>query len=433
MEIAFASVVATAALAWIAALVGPEAEAPLRLGAIPVGIVAPIALVAVSGLAIARLVTVLFRDDRGATSAWGAGIAVAALVGLLSLAQVRRAVTWVAVPFLVVASASLPGHATWIALGVIAAGALASYHYAGPRLHISADAVMVTAVAACAWAARADGSLAVMTGVATAMALSVAVRHHGSLRTRALWFAPITGAISAGTGAVALGLGAGVALAAAMLGAIGISVGTAAAGLDRKLVVTPGIVGIATALIPLASPAATRSGVALIVAGAGWLALAVLDWRPGRWLSSAVLSLGTALVMAGAHVTVIEAYVAVPAISVLVIGLWWLAEDPEMRSFRALGPGLAVGLIPSLLTLATDPTHLARTLALTGATVALAVVGVAFRWFAPILATCVTAVTVSFTQVFSSEQIVPRWVSFGVVGSLLLAIAATYEKLKKLR
>ena len=265
------------------------------------------------------------------------------------------------------------------------------------------------------------------------MAVSIAAWHHRGLRTRALWFAPIAGAVSAGTGAIALGLGAGVALAAAMIAALGVSIGCAAAGLDRKLAVTPAVVGIATVVIPLVSPAATRSGVALIIAGAGWLALAVLRWAPGRWMSSAVLSIGTALVLLGAHVTVIEAYVAVPAITVLAIGLWWLADDPEVRTFRALGPGLAVGLVPSLVALAMDPAHLARTLALTGATVALAVVGVAFRWFAPILATSVTAVTVSFTQVFASEQIVPRWVSFGVVGSLLLAIAATYEKLKKLR
>jgi len=387
----------------------------------------------VAGLALARLATVVARDDRGATSAWGAGIALGALAALLSLGPVRRAVTWVAVPFLVVASASLPGHLTWLALGAIAAGALAAYHYAGPRLHLSADSAMVTAVVACAWAARSDGSLAAMTAVATAMAVSIAALHHRGLRTRALWFAPVTAAVSGGTGAVALGLGAGVALAAAMIAAVGVSIGCAAAGLDRKLAVTPAVVGIATLVIPLVSPAATRSGVALIIAGAGWLALAVLRWGPGRWVSSGVLSLGTALVLVGAHVTVVEAYVAVPAITVLAIGLWWLVADPEVRTLRALGPGLAVGLVPSLIALAMDPAHLARTLALTGATVALAVVGVAFRWFAPILATTVTAVTVSFTQVFASEQIVPRWVSFGVVGSLLLAIAATYEKLRKLR
>jgi hypothetical protein len=433
IEVAFVAVVATAVLVWTAALVRTDARLPLRLGTVAVGALAPVAVIAVAGLAIARLVSVAVRDDRGTTSAWGAGIAVAAFAALLSLRAVRRVLTWVAVPFLVVASASLPGHLTWLALGAIAAGALAAYHYAGPRLHLSADAAMVTAMFACVWSARADGSLALMTGVATAMAVSIAARHHGALKGRALWLAPVTGAISAGMGAAALGFGVGVALAAAMIGALGVSIGCAAAGLDRKLAVTPTVVGIATVVIPLVSPAATRSGVALIIAGAGWLALAVLKWAPGRWMSSGVLSLGTALVLVGAHVTVIEAYVAVPAITVLAIGLWWLADDPEVRTFRALGPGLAVGLIPSLIALAMDPAHLARTLALTGATVALAIVGVAFRWFAPILATCVTAVTVSFTQVFASEQIVPRWVSFGVVGSLLLAIAATYEKLKKLR
>jgi hypothetical protein len=420
---------------WIAAFARSDARLALRLGTIAVGASAPVALVAVAGLAIARLASVAVRDDRGTTSAWGAGIAIAALAALLSLRPVRRAITWVAVPFLVVASASLPGHLTWLFLGAIAAVALAAYHYAGPRLHLSADAAMVTAMFACVWSARTDGSLALATGVTTVMAVSIAARHHRSLKGRALWLAPVTGAISAGTGAIALGLGVGVALSAAMTGALGVSIGNAAAGLDRKLAITPTVVGIATVVIPLISPAATRSGVALLIAGAGWLALAVLQWRPGRWLSSLVLSLGMALVLVGARVTVIEAYVAVPAITVLAIGLWWLADDPQMRTFRALAPGLAIGLVPSLIALAFDPAHLARTLALTAATVALAIVGVGFRWFAPILATCVTALTVSFTQAFASEQqqIVPRWVSIGVAGSLLLVIAATYEKLKRLR
>jgi hypothetical protein len=431
--VAFGAVAALAVGSWVALAARRDARVPVRLGLIPVAAYSIGAVAVASAFAIARLGSVMARDDTGAIHPWAAGITLAALLALLSLPGARRTATWVVVPFLVVASASLPGHATWIALGIITSMALAAFHYAGPRLHISADAVMLTALAACAWAMRSDGSLAIMTAVVTAMALSIVVRHHGDLRVRALLLAPITGAISAGTGAIALGLGVGIALAAAMIGALGISIGSAAAGLDRKLAITPGVVGIATVVIPLASPAATRSGVALIIAGAGWLALAVLHWRPGRWVSSGVLSLGTALVLAGAHVNVVEAYVAVPAITVLLIGLWWLRDDPEVRTVRALGPGLAVGLIPSLVALATDPTHLARTLALTGATVALAVVGVAFRWFAPILATSVTAVTVSFTQVFSSEQIVPRWVSFGVVGSLLLAIAATYEKLKKLR
>jgi hypothetical protein len=394
-----------------------------------------VALVAVSAIAVARLATVIVRDDRGATSGWAAGIAAAALVGLLSIPAARRAITWVAVPFVGVAAASLPGHLSWFVPGVIAAAALWAYHYAGPRLHLSADAATVTALVACAWSARTDGSLAVMTGVTTVMALSIAARHHGSLKGRSLWLAPITGAISAGTGAVAVGLGVGFALSAAMVGALGVSVGSALAGLDRKLAITPAIVGIATVVIPLVSPAPTRSGVALLIAGAGWLALAVLRWRPGRWLSSAVLSLGMALVLVGARVTVVEAYVAVPAITVLAIGLWWLADDPEMRTFRALSPGLAIALVPSLIALSIQPHHLARTLALTAATVALAIVGVSFRWFAPILATCVTALTVSFTQALASQQvqIVPRWVSIGVAGSLLLVIAATYEKLKKLR
>jgi hypothetical protein len=240
-------------------------------------------------------------------------------------------------------------------------------------------------------------------------------------------------AIAAGVGVSAMGGEATMAFAAAMAATFGVSLWIRATGLDPDMVATLVSIGGATAIVPAAAPSLTAAGVATLIAGAGWLGHAVLGDPNSRWISSLVLSIGSAEVLAGAQVNVIEAYTAVPAGTVLALGLWWLAEDQEVRTFRALGPGLGLALIPSYFALAVQPESLIRTLALTVATVVLAFVGVTMRWFAPIVATAVTAVTVSLTQVAVGSDIVPRWVSFGIVGAILLAIAATYEKLQQLR
>jgi len=430
----FAAAVGAAVVAWIANATNARARAALRWGLAPVGAVLAVYLLWAAGTTLGALLWSFSRID----PPWNldpcdSAVVAAVLAGACSLRWVRDRIGWIAVAAIPLIASGLPGHWAWIATAIVAVAAFVAWVARGASTRVSGDAVLVLSFFAFGLGARWNGAFAGMSVLCAVTALGLAIRGTGRLAQRGLLVAPVYGAFAAGFAVVALDGSAGLALAFAMVVALGISIGAAAGGLDPDFVVTPVAVALATAVIPLASPAATRSGVALLLAGAGWLALAVLRWRPARWISSGVLSLGTALVLVGAHVTVVEAYTAVPAISILAIGLWWLVGDPSVTTMRALGPGLAVALAPSLVTLMTDPTHLVRTLALTGATVVLAVVGVGLRWFAPILATSITAVTVSFTQVFASEQIVPRWVSFAVVGSLLLAIAATYEKLKTLR
>ncbi len=429
-----AAAVCAAAVAWIGTVTRERASRALQWGLAPVGAFIGV-YIAWSTVATVGMLLWSFAHTEApwTRDVWDSAVVVAVVVGACSQLWVRDRIGWIAVAATPLIATGLPGHWSWVVTVVVVIAAFVAWVVREESTRVTGDAVLILSFFAFALGARWNGSLAATAAVGAVTALGLAVRGEGDLAQRGLFVAPVYGAFAAGFAVVALGGSGGVALASAMVVALGISIGAAARGLDPDFVVTPVAVGLATVAIPLASPAATRSGVALLLAGAGWLAIAVLRWRPARWISSGVFSLGTALVLIGAHVAVVEAYTAVPAISILAIGLWWLADDSRMTTLRALGPGLAVALVPSLLTLMADPTHLARTLALTGATVILAVVGVGLRWFAPILATSITAVIVSFTQVFASEQIVPRWVSFAVVGSLLLAIAATYEKLKTLR
>ncbi len=429
----FAGALALVVVAWVA-FAAPRARNALRIGLLPVAGTSAIVLVGLALFTLAFLASSLTRIVHlDPLSPWYGGIVLAGFATALSFPRVQRNVGWVAVGAISMASTALPGHWAWSVVALLAVVAIVLAETMSARVSIADDAVLALSFVAFALAGRWIGALAVTAAIGASIALWLAFRRSGTLVARCLLFAPAYGAFAAGFGALALTSSAGLALTAAMVTALSISIIAANAGLDPTRSTTIAAIALATVFIPMASPAPSRSGVALLIAGAGWLALAVLGWRPGRWVSSGVLSYGMALVLIGAHVKVVEAYTAVPAITILAIGLWWLLDDATVRTMRAIGPGLAVALVPSLLTLMTDPTHLARTLALTGATIVLAFVGVGLRWFAPILATSITAVTVSFTQVFASEQIIPRWVSFAIVGSLLLAIAATYEKLKTLR
>jgi hypothetical protein len=170
------------------------------------------------------------------------------------------------------------------------------------------------------------------------------------------------------------------------------------------------------------------AGVLLLVAGTGWLVLALAGWRHARWVSAAVLSAGVAVLLADAAVRVVEAYTLAPALTLGAAGLWSLREDRELGTAVALTPALAVGLVPSLVVLAGEPEVLARTLGLVVVAGALAAVGTRLRWLAPMVAGAVAAVVVALTQLSMVVEVLPRWVTFATVGVLLVYLAASYER-----
>jgi len=192
--------------------------------------------------------------------------------------------------------------------------------------------------------------------------------------------------------------------------------------------------GVLMCLAPRAeSRAVLALGLLFLTSAVAWLAARALGVRGARWWCAALVAVGTACVAAFGQVNVIEAYTAVPALAALLFGVQWLRANTRVRSLAALWPGLTLALVPSFIALMVNPDALLRTALLTLAIVVLAGVGVATKWFAPILATAVTAVVVSALQIIVGSNLVVRLVSFVVVGSLLLAVASWFEKLKALR
>jgi hypothetical protein len=185
---------------------------------------------------------------------------------------------------------------------------------------------------------------------------------------------------------------------------------------------------VATVLLPTSATTLRATGVLLLVAATGWLVLSVLGWWHARWLTASAVSVGIGVLLGDAGVTTVEAYTVVPALALGAAGIWHLVEDRSLPTAVALTPALAVGLVPSLLVLAGDPREVVRTVGLVLVAGALAAAGARLRWLAPTVAGAVTAVVVALTQLSMVVDVVPRWVTFAVVGILLVYLAASYER-----
>jgi uncharacterized membrane protein len=108
-----------------------------------------------------------------------------------------------------------------------------------------------------------------------------------------------------------------------------------------------------------------------------------------------------------------------------------MRQDPARRSWPALGPGLAVILVPALIADWTDPV-LWRLVALGTVATAVVVVGAAMRLQAPFVlggsVLLVHAIVQLWPWINRLYEAVWWGLWLGVAGALLVAIAATYER-----
>lgn len=150
-----------------------------------------------------------------------------------------------------------------------------------------------------------------------------------------------------------------------------------------------------------------------------------------RWASLAILSTTAAVILAGGTVDPFDVATVPVGVALLVAGGLRMRRDPARRSWPALGPGLAVILVPALIADWTDP-ELWRLVALGVVATAVVVVGAVMRLQAPLV------LGGSVLLVHAIVQLWP-WISrlyeavwwglwLGIAGALLVAIAATYER-----
>lgn len=359
---------------------------------------------------------------------WHVGVVAAGAVTALSWRGAQRFRGWLLLSTLVVTAAALPTIWAVVLLSVSALSLL----FAGRWLRTGSVAAGVAVVCAMMWSVGSDVGLALTGTTATVISVTVAL----GWRTRALTWgavvAPVTALIAGVFMARALeasqvALPAGVGLSMVIVLVL------VSADRERLRMPVASMAIPVTVLAPLFAGSAAMMGLAFVLGAATWWRLfsAGLTWA--RWMCAATASFGTAALLASINIQVIEAYTAVPALALLLIGVQWLHDKPQLRSITALSPGLAAALVPSYLALVLEPDQIWRTIALIGAVIALALIGLRLRWFAPILATAVTAVVLSVLQFIAGGNLVVRLVAFAVVGALLLGIASFFEKLKELR
>jgi hypothetical protein len=176
---------------------------------------------------------------------------------------------------------------------------------------------------------------------------------------------------------------------------------------------------------------ATTVAMVLTVLGSAVAVVAVLnrDRDQAAWIGVALLGVATVVrVIEDAQAP--EAYTLPAAVLLLAAGWWRLDSDPQVGSARALSGGLTLALAPSLLLALDEPVSLRGVLVAAGGLVVLAI-GVARLWAAPFAAGAVTTGVLAVRHLGPVVEGLPRWISLGSVGLLLLVGGITWEQRRR--
>ncbi|WP_431683049.1 SCO7613 C-terminal domain-containing membrane protein [Kitasatospora sp. KL5] len=416
---------------------GPQAQ-----WQVPGSALVGLALVAVALGAVAALKAVRLPAEVPATGAVVTGLPVVALaapaVGLpygasvgwaLLLAAAAAAVVWVR-----------PRRtAAWAGLAV--AGGLALVWASADR------AATITALGVCAALAAVAARRAVTRGGPTGQTAAVAAAGAVlALGVEAAAIGDTAGLTQPSVALAILGVAAATAPVAALLarraGAVEAVPGAAAAGAGtglpaglRQVARTVEGTGYALAAVALGLMAAYPGVLAFGLAAAG-VGAAAVALRPDRRVPAGIAA--TLLLLASSwvwlalwEVVTPEAYTLGAAAAALAVGHLRYRRDAALSSWSAYGPGLGLGLTPSVLALGSDG-HWLRPLLLGAAALGVTVLGVRFRLQAPLVlgggALLVTAGHELAPTVVQVLGLLPRWVPLAVAGLLLLTLGAGYEQ-----
>lgn len=361
---------------------------------------------------------------------WAAGVALPSALGLPYAAGLAAQMTVAAILLVVAARATSTASAlTASALALVSSVSVAFLSLPTEAATLGTlGALTALFLAACAWTARRLPSTPGGAAGGTAPA-------------------------SHGPGAIALTACAALAYATALVCAAGAAAGLRPEHIGPAVLAVPALAAFAAARLgphPVALPveimAAAAGGLALTltVAHAPTLALALAlcgliaagtalrpDRRPVGYAAVALLLLASWVRLASWEVVTPEAYTLPATVPALLIGLLRRRRDPEVSSWVAYGPGLALTLLPSLAATWGDP-HWQRPLLLGVAALTLTLTGARHRLRAPlVLGGTVLALDALHELAPYLVQVagaLPRWLPPALAGLLLLTVGATYEQ-----
>ncbi|WP_121256027.1 SCO7613 C-terminal domain-containing membrane protein [Nocardioides ferulae] len=188
-----------------------------------------------------------------------------------------------------------------------------------------------------------------------------------------------------------------------------------------------GWVGAAVA-VALSGDLHLSLAVHLTLAGALVTASALVN--PGRrrlgWLGGLLLALASWVRLADLGVGQPEAYTLPSALALVAVGLVALHRDVTLPTQRALGAGLWLATLPSLLWTLDDPVSL-RAVLLGIACLGLVLGGAALRWSAPVVSGGVVGALLVLRELAPWAAQTPQWVLIGAAGTALVVVGVTWE------
>ncbi|WP_228942802.1 SCO7613 C-terminal domain-containing membrane protein [Nocardioides sp. Leaf374] len=163
---------------------------------------------------------------------------------------------------------------------------------------------------------------------------------------------------------------------------------------------------------------------ALVVAAA----LLRVERRPAGWLGGTLLTAASWVRLADAGVTQPEAYALPAALALLVLGAHRLQSDPAASTRSALGSGLLLATVPSLLRVLVDDPVSPRALLLGLACLGLVLLGARLRLAAPLVVGVVVGGVLVLAEAAPWAAQTPQWVLLGLTGTLLTVVGVTWER-----
>jgi hypothetical protein len=214
----------------------------------------------------------------------------------------------------------------------------------------------------------------------------------------------------------------------ALLAATAFAAATARAGQPEEWALAAGgaVSGLTAGLTTGSVGAWGQVAVQLAVAGVAAGCYAVVA-RRGAVAVAAVADLVVAVWIAagGAGIETAEAYTLPAAAGLLLVAVPRLRAGA--RSWAAEGAAVGVALVPSAVVVVAEPTALRLVLVVLAAA-ALTVAGTLRHRQAPFVLGAGTLLVVTVGRLSPYAPLLPRWVSLGAVGLLLLVVGATYER-----
>jgi hypothetical protein len=184
----------------------------------------------------------------------------------------------------------------------------------------------------------------------------------------------------------------------------------------------------ATGAVTAAGDTSTSVALHLTVAGAMVTASSLIhaDRRYLGWPGGVLLAAATWVRLADLGVEAPEAYTLPSAAALLVVGVVRLRRDETTPTTRALGPGLLLATVPSLLWVLVDPLT-TRAVLLGVGCLALVLIGARLRWSAPLVVGSVVGGMLVLRELAPYAGAVPQWALIGIAGTLLTVVGITWE------